>query len=76
MEHRCRWNTDVVDMIISICFKVYKCNIQLNILEKITIETKQDIFLKIFLVVPYILPNKSLARILLSRPGLNVYETF
>ena len=24
----------------------------------------------------YILPNKSLARILLSRPGLNVYETF
>ena len=24
----------------------------------------------------YILPNKSLARISLSRPGLNIYETF
>ena len=24
----------------------------------------------------YILPKKSLARIVLSRPGLNIYETF
>ena len=32
MEHRCRWNTNVVDMVLSICFQVYKCNKQLYIL--------------------------------------------